>query len=202
MSTEFLLGRSVGSLLNPQVKFAKSFQHVQHVHTIKSRAGYVIYSPFSRAQGREYIYWLAHAKVSFSCSDSKFQTLLPKGSYKEDLRTINSFVHTYIEEALSLPQEELEKRSKADEDYTFLHAIAGYTRDRNMLRDQLVAVLLAGRDTTACTLSWLFYELSNHPQVVKKLRQEVQDVVGIEGRPAPTYENLKGMRYLQVRRRP
>ena len=63
-----------------------------------------------------------------------------------------------------------------------------------------MAVLLAGRDTTACTLSWLFYELSNHPQVVRKLRQEVQDVVGIEGQPVPTYENLKGMRYLQVRK--
>ena len=70
-----------------------------------------------------------------------------------------------------------------------------------MLRDQLVAVLLAGRDTTACTLSWLFYELSKHPQVVKKLRQEVQDVVGIEGSPVPTYESLKGMRYLQVRKK-
>ena len=67
-----------------------------------------------------------------------------------------------------------------------------------MLRDQIVAVLLAGRDTTACTLSWLFYELSRHPEVTKKLRQEVQDVVGLEGHPMPTYENLKKMRYLQV----
>ena len=132
----------------------------------------------------------------FLCS--KFRALLPTGSYNEDLRTLNLFVNTYIEDALRLPQDELEKRSKAEEGYTFLHAIASYTRDRDMLRDQLVAVLLAGRDTTACTLSWLFYELSRHPQVVTKLRQEVQDVVGLEGNPMPSYENLKKMRYLQV----
>ena len=132
---------------------------------------------------------------------SKFQALLPTGTYNEDIRTLNSFVHAYIEEALSLPQDELEKRSKAEDGYTFLHAIASYTRDRDMLRDQIVAVLLAGRDTTACTLSWLFYELSKHPQVVKKLRQEVHDTVGLEGNPMPTYENLKKMRYLQVCRR-
>ena len=121
---------------------------------------------------------------------------MPRGTYYDDIRTINNFVNVYIEEALSLPSEELEKRSKAEEGYTFLHAIANYTRDRSMLRDQLIAVLLAGRDTTACTLSWLFYELSRHPHVVKKLRQDIVDTVGLEN--PPTYENLKGMRYLQV----
>jgi hypothetical protein len=28
-----------------------------------------------------------------------------------------------------------------------------------------VSTLLAGRDTTACTLSWLFYEFAYHPEV-------------------------------------
>ncbi|KAK5149698.1 hypothetical protein LTR04_006982, partial [Oleoguttula sp. CCFEE 6159] len=59
----------------------------------------------------------------------------------------------------------------------------------------LVAVLLAGRDTTACTLSWLFFELSRNARVVRALRREVLDVVGL-GR-APTYAHLKSMRYLQ-----
>lgn len=102
----------------------------------------------------------------------------------------------FIEEALSLSPEELEKRTKSDEGYTFLHAIAAYTRDKKVLRDQLIAVLLAGRDTTACTLSWLFHQLGRNPDIVAKLRKEILDVVGLER--APLYADLKSMKYLQV----
>lgn len=73
--------------------------------------------------------------------------------------------------------------------------MAGHTKDQTVLRDQLYAVLLAGRDTTACTLSWTIYEMSRKPHIVAKLRQEILDVVGPER--APTYENLKNMKYLQ-----
>ena len=113
---------------------------------------------------------------------------------------INEFVTPYIEQALRLSPEELATKTKSEEGYTFLHALASFTRDRKVLRDQLVAVLLAGRDTTASTLSWTFYELARHPQVVKKLREEIIEHVGLE-RP-PTYSDLKNMKYLQVRLSP
>lgn len=64
-----------------------------------------------------------------------------------------------------------------------------------MIRDQVVSVLLAGRDTTAATLSWAFYELSHYPQVVAKLRQEILATVGPTR--APTYDDLKNMTYLK-----
>jgi cytochrome P450 len=54
-------------------------------------------------------------------------------------------------------------------------------------------VLLAGRDTTACTLSWLFHELSKQSQIVNKLRKEIAAVAGLN---TPTYDHLKSMRYL------
>lgn len=54
---------------------------------------------------------------------------------------------------------------------------------------------LCEQDTTACALSWTLYELSRHPEDVKKLRREILDIVGpVE---APTYGNLKQMKYLQ-----
>ncbi|KAK5115778.1 hypothetical protein LTR62_000867 [Meristemomyces frigidus] len=123
------------------------------------------------------------------------QHLIPKAKFHAGLKVLNRFVGTYIDRALELPQKELEEKTKSDEGYTFLHAIAAYTRDRDVLRDQLVAVLLAGRDTTAVTLSWLTYELSRSPQIVQKLRQEIISTVGLE--EVPTYDNLKNMRYLQ-----
>jgi len=52
-----------------------------------------------------------------------------------------------------------------------------------------------GRDTTAATLSWLFYELAYHPEFYAKLRKEVIDALGTDRRL--TYEDLKDMKYLQ-----
>jgi len=120
---------------------------------------------------------------------------MPRRTFHRHIRTLNNFVEPFIDAALALSPEELLKRTKTDEGYTFLHAIAAYTRDRTVLRDQLVAVLLAGRDTTACTLSWVFTELSRHPEVTTRLRREILDVVGAHC--APTYSDLKSMKFLQ-----
>ena len=163
-ATDFLLGKSVDSLVNGQTEFADAFTEVQRVQAVISRAG-------------------------------PLYTFVPRASFHRALAVLNRFVGQYIDQALQLPPEELEKMTKSDEGYTFLHAIASYTRDRQVLRDQLVAVLLAGRDTTANTLSWLFYELSRHPQIVQKLRQEIISFVGFD--KEPTYSDLKSMRYLQ-----
>ncbi|CRK48961.1 hypothetical protein BN1723_020712, partial [Verticillium longisporum] len=45
----------------------------------------------------------------------------------------------FIEQALALPIEELDKISRSDKNFTFLHAIARATRDRKIIRDQLIA---------------------------------------------------------------
>lgn len=130
-------------------------------------------------------------------SNRPLNPLVPRSSFHKGIKVINEFVTPYIDQALSLSPEELATKTKSEEGYTFLHALASFTRDRKVLRDQLVAVLLAGRDTTASTLSWTFYELARHPEVVKKLRAEIVNQVGLDR--VPTYADLKGMKYLQVR---
>ena len=46
------------------------------------------------------------------------------------------------------------------------------------LRDIVMNFLLAGRDTTACALSWTMYELAKNPEVVAKIIAEVDAVCG------------------------
>lgn len=111
------------------------------------------------------------------------------------MAVIDDFINQYIELALRLSPAELETKTKGENGYTFLHELAGFTRDRKVIRDQIIAVLLAGRDTTACTLSWTIYELARHPECVKRLRAEILSVVGPDR--APTYDDLKSMKYLQ-----
>jgi hypothetical protein len=127
---------------------------------------------------------------------SKIRQLIPKATFWKGLDVINGFINFYIDRALRLDTEELKSNAKSDKGYTFLHELASFTRDRKVLRDQIVAVLLAGRDTTASTLSWALYELSRHPHAVKKLRAEILSTIGRDA--YPTYEHLKNMPYLKA----
>ncbi|KAI1213781.1 cytochrome P450 52A11 [Annulohypoxylon truncatum] len=117
-------------------------------------------------------------------------------SFRAGLQVVNEFCNIYIDQALRLSPEDLASKTKSDQGYTFLHELASFTRDRKVLRDQLVAVLLAGRDTTAATLSFVFFELGRHPDIVQKLRREIGGQVGWNR--TPTYADLKNMRYLQA----
>lgn len=119
---------------------------------------------------------------------------VPRKAFYASLKIMEEFIQPFIEKTLQLSPEELEKKSKSDEGYNFLYSLASFTRDRTVLRDQLAAVLLAGRDTTACTLSWLFSEISRRPDIVAKLRREIEEHVDLDEKP--TYTHLKNMRYL------
>jgi cytochrome P450 len=122
------------------------------------------------------------------------EKLIPRGKYLKSIKIIEEFITPFIDKTLSLSPEELEKRSKSEKEFTFLHSMAAFTRDPKVIRDQLIAVLLAGRDTTAATLSWAFYELSHSPKSWTKLRNEVLNVVGPDRQP--TYEDLKNLKYV------
>lgn len=116
-------------------------------------------------------------------------------AYFEGIKKMDHFVEPYIQEALGVPEKELNALSESGEELTFLQHIALFTRDTRLVRDQIIAVLLAGRDTTGATFSWTLYELSNYPEAWKKLRNEVLSTVGVDGKP--TYETLKSMKYLR-----
>lgn len=124
-----------------------------------------------------------------------FSGLLPKTRYFRSIGVINEFIMPFIQAALALPDAEIERLSKSDKEFTFLHGLMQYTRDPKMIRDQLLAVLFAGRDTTAATLSWAFYQLSKYPEKYQRLRQEILETVGRDRKP--TYDDLKNMQYLR-----
>ncbi len=110
---------------------------------------------------------------------------------------MDDFIKPYIDRVLAMSPAELDQKlSKHD---TFLHALARFTRDRRVLRDQLVAILLAGRDTTAATLSFCLFELARNPEVVAKLREEIAPRLGLGASARkPSYADLKEMKYLNA----
>ena len=124
---------------------------------------------------------------SLAYTASPVAPLVPKGAYYKGIKTIEKFIQPVIDRAIALPDSELEDLSLKDENYTFLHSIAQSTKDPKVLRDQIMSVLLAGRDTTAATMSWAMYELADKPKVWAKLRREVLDRIGPSTRPTTTH---------------
>lgn len=60
------------------------------------------------------------------------------------------------------------------------------------VRDEVMALLVAGHETTANTLSWTWYLLAQHPQVVARLEAEIDAVLG--GRP-PSVDDFPQLVY-------
>lgn len=72
----------------------------------------------------------------------------------------------------------------------------GYTLSDQELRDELITLIFAGHETTAHTLSWTWYLLSQHPDVYQRLQAEVDHVLGNR---TPTLADLSSLRYnLQI----
>src|SRR3954454_13605949 len=64
------------------------------------------------------------------------------------------------------------------------------------IRDQAMTLMFAGRDTSTSTLAFMLHELGRHPEVVRRLQEEQDRVLGGAG---PTSQQLeKEMPYLEM----
>lgn len=80
------------------------------------------------------------------------------------LRRLESFVEKMIRQHAHPGNESL------------LSLMAAEGSDKKM-RDEVMTLLLAGHETTAATLTWVWYLLSQHPEVERRLHAEVDEVL-------------------------
>ncbi|PQE05941.1 cytochrome P450 alkane hydroxylase protein [Rutstroemia sp. NJR-2017a BBW] len=108
-------------------------------------------------------------------------------------------VFAYIDHFIDVALEKTKKKTAGDSEkgetgpYSFLEELANIPSDRQVLRDQVLSLLLAGRDTTASLLSNLFFMLARYPDVFEKLRAEVMTLNG----QLPSYDELRNLKYLR-----
>ncbi|KAG5993049.1 hypothetical protein E4U54_003483 [Claviceps lovelessii] len=174
-ATEFLFGQSVGSLKDVPttgISFAEAFDYAQDSIRMRSILGPLdIFHRDSKA-----------AKCNKVCRELA-QQFVEKAV--EAVQNNQESIHHQQQQ----PHHDDEKRAK----YVFSHELARRTSDKLRILDELMNVLLAGRDTTASLLSNMFFMLAKNPSIWAKLQAEVAD---LEGR-RPTYEELRNLKYLR-----
>lgn len=119
--------------------------------------------------------------------------VLPDKKYTESEKYVHEYLQYYVRRTLDQRKANAEKYDEKPGRYVFIEQLAQSISDPKKIQDELLNILLAGRDTTAGLLSHLFYTLARRPDVFAKLRAEVNALQGQE----PTFEQIKDMKYLQ-----
>lgn len=174
-NSEYLFGESVGLLSADGNSSAQAFHNA-----------------LDTAQ-KGTILRLRLGKLMFAHRDSK---------YRQACADVHAYADQFVVKALEFrrqqallgPEKDVEKLYGADKKkYVFLDELAKDTEDPIVLRDQIVNMLLAARDTTAGLISFVFFMLARDRRVWDKVRAEV---LGCWTEPL-TYDAVQEMTYLR-----
>ncbi|KAF9526181.1 cytochrome P450 monooxygenase pc-1 [Crepidotus variabilis] len=120
---------------------------------------------------------------------------ITKDKTHEPMKIVKAYIEPIVNEALERKRStDPEANSKGGEDdETLLDHLVRVTDDPTVLKDEILNIMIAGRDTTASTLTFVIYFLAMYPQVFERLRQEILDKVG---QRRPDYDDIREMKYL------
>ncbi|XVF22679.1 hypothetical protein REPUB_Repub12eG0191800 [Reevesia pubescens] len=101
-----------------------------------------------------------------------------EASLKKNIKIIDNFLHNVIRTKKKLLSMNPNRNDKEDVLSRFLTESEKNpeTMTDQYLRDTIFGFLVAGKDTTANTLSWFFYMLCKNPLIQEKVAQEVIDI--------------------------
>ncbi|KAI6140941.1 cytochrome P450 [Pisolithus thermaeus] len=194
-ATEFLFGKSAGSLSAGLVYPKNSLpgqneEYVNHPSNVFTRA-------FLEAQSQTM--WRSSLGPIWRLAEFWSDRV------QKDMEVCHRFIDPILRDALEMKKSIKESDQSTGQAYTegkeflkdtLLAHLVECTEDPATIRDEIVNILLAARDTTASTLTFLVYMLSQHPDVLKRLRTEVLSTVG--SFRAPTYDNVREMKYMRA----
>ncbi|KAH9608696.1 hypothetical protein KSS87_006268 [Heliosperma pusillum] len=117
----------------------------------------------------------------------RFLNIGLEAKLKQDIRIINAFVYRLISNKVELMKKSEDTPSMKKDDILSRFLQLDNT-DPKYLRDIILNFVIAGKDTTAATLSWFIYMLCKHPEVQEKVAKELRNVTSMES--GSNYEQL------------
>ena len=177
-ATHFLFGESVGSMRT------------------STEASLLEKSAVGNAQGFAEAFNTAQEYLASRSRAMGFYWMVNPKEFQEANRLVHEVVDHYVRLAL-----ESKRRAEKEEPgrYIFAEALAADNDDPRVLRDNMLNILLAGRDTTASLLSSAFFYLARHPNVWARLRRTIVQEFGDAQHPKGkiTHARLKDTPYLR-----
>lgn len=116
-----------------------------------------------------------------------------------ELDECTTFMNAYVEKYVAEVRGEQGGKSEEEREskrYMFLNELLRTGESDEVIRDHLMSIFTAGRDTTTSILSYLFFELSRQPNVVAAIQQEMEDLKMDDPSQLPAWESLRAMKYL------
>lgn len=118
----------------------------------------------------------------------------------DHMKVINDFTYGIIKERRSKIQNDdtqYDDRKNLLDRFMAVKKSDGEVFSDKELRDIMLSFIMAGRDTSAQSLSWLFYNLMKYPEVEEHLLKEVREHItdDVENNPTKIYEALQKMTY-------
>lgn len=110
---------------------------------------------------------------------------VPRLGYQKKLQKLDDYLFDLIEKRRV-------EGSSADDLLSLLVADPEMTPD--LIRDQLLTMMIAGHDTSTALLAWALYLLGKHPEALQRAREEVTQVLGQD---SPAAHHLSKLQYLE-----
>src|SRR5687767_5080219 len=97
---------------------------------------------------------------------------IPRPGFRKPLRVLDEYLFEIIDERRKRRPEVLEGRKEGN--YLLQHLFdAGLSDD--LIRDQMLTMLIAGHDTSTALLAWTFALLGQHPELLARLVKEIDE---------------------------
>ena len=126
--------------------------------------------------------------------------VLPDRELDVDTDFLRRYAAKYVEEAKRRTHNKeaaAEEGGGSGEKYVFLDDLIRSGEPDEVVRDQLLSIFLAGRDTTTSVLTFLFAQLARRPEMAAAIRREIRDLdLGPDPAAGPSWDQLRGMTYL------
>ncbi|KAJ7036761.1 cytochrome P450 [Mycena alexandri] len=194
---------------------SSEFLFGRDAQTLSATLPYPFYVPMAPTSGptdssTEFAAALNRAQL-VSIQRGRFGAAWPLSEFWHDklegsMRVIRAFLDPILREAVARRQASSSEKvldtngavkdREVQEGETLTEHLLNYTEDPTTLRDEILNISVAGRDTTASLLTFVVYMLSGHQHVLEKLRFEILTTVGSDR--APTPDDFRDMKYLRA----
>ncbi|KAL5340880.1 cytochrome P450 [Aspergillus crustosus] len=177
-ATHFLFGESVGAMEEDTIQKKFSSNAQSFADAFNTALDYLAWRTIAQD-----LYWTINPKV-----------------FRDANRRVHEVVDYYVQKALVAQTSTEQNGDKKDGGrYIFAEALAADTQDPIVLRDNMLNILLAGRDTTASFLSSTMFLLARNQHIWKKLRDIIVEEFGDSNNPKDeiTQARLKDIPYLR-----